>query len=143
MYYEAFGLSVRSEIPLPELLEIKDKRDRFDIHIMEADLTELWTKEVEPPQKFLANNNRLLYKIKNVGIFSIEKGKEIVVSPFKGADVNVIRLYILGTCMGIILLQRNFLPLHGSAIAINGKAYAFVGDSGAGKSTLASVFLKQ
>ena len=38
--------------------------------------------------------------------------------------------------------KKNF-PLHGSAIAIDGKAYAIVGDSGAGKSTLASAFLKK
>jgi hypothetical protein len=42
-----------------------------------------------------------------------------------------------------LLLQRNILPLHGSAVAINGKAYAFVGNSGAGKSTLASALLNK
>ena len=45
--------------------------------------------------------------------------------------------------MGAILLQRKSFPLHGSAIAINGKAYAIVGESGAGKSTLASAFLRE
>ena len=49
----------------------------------------------------------------------------------------------LGTCMGALLMQRKIFPFHGSAIAINGKAYAIVGDSGAGKSTLASAFLKK
>ena len=43
--------------------------------------------------------------------------------------------------MGILLIQREILPLHGSAISIDGKAYAIVGDSGAGKSTLASEFM--
>ena len=61
----------------------------------------------------------------------------------KEADEDKIRLYILGTCMGALLMQRKILPLHGSAIAIDGKAYAFVGDSGAGKSTLASAFLSK
>jgi hypothetical protein len=45
--------------------------------------------------------------------------------------------------MGVILMQRGIFPLHGSAIAINGEAYAFIGESGAGKSTLASAFIKQ
>ena len=40
-------------------------------------------------------------------------------------------------------MQRKVLPLHGSAIAINGKAYAIIGDSGAGKSTLALAFLNR
>jgi len=45
--------------------------------------------------------------------------------------------------MGALLMQRKTLPLHGSVIAIDGKAYALIGDSGAGKSTLASAFLNK
>ena len=45
--------------------------------------------------------------------------------------------------MGILLMQRRILPLHGSAIAIDGKAYVFIGESGAGKSTIASSFMKK
>ena len=59
------------------------------------------------------------------------------------SDENEIRLYILGLVWGLLLMQRKIFPLHGSAIAINGKAYAFIGDSGAGKSTLASAFLSK
>ena len=40
-------------------------------------------------------------------------------------------------------MQRKILPLHGSAIAIEGKAYAIVGESGAGKSTLAASLLSR
>ena len=45
--------------------------------------------------------------------------------------------------MGALLIQRKIVPLHGSAIEIDGKAYAVIGESGAGKSTLASAFLSQ
>jgi hypothetical protein len=40
-------------------------------------------------------------------------------------------------------MQRRTLPLHGSAVVVNGQAYAFVGESGAGKSTLAAAFLSR
>ena len=69
-------------------------------------------------------------------------GNRISFSPAAGAEETAVRLYLLGTCMGALLFQRKLLPLHGSAVVINGKAYAFVGDSGAGKSTLAAAFLK-
>jgi hypothetical protein len=81
--------------------------------------------------------------VPETAIFLIQDGERIIVSPMYGADEDKIRLYLLGTCMGALLMQRRILPLHGSAIAINGKAYAFVGDSGAGKSTLASAFLSK
>src|SRR5690625_2580817 len=84
-----------------------------------------------------------MFQIEAVAIYLVKNGNEIFVSPFADAEVDQIRLYILGTCMGAILLQRRILPLHGSAVAIDGKAYAVVGNSGAGKSTLASAFLNR
>lgn len=42
--------------------------------------------------------------------------------------------------MGAILFQKKILPVHGSAIDIDEKAYGFIGDSGEGKSILASAF---
>ncbi|MBM7618258.1 energy-coupling factor transporter ATP-binding protein EcfA2 [Bacillus tianshenii] len=91
---------------------------------------------------FFINENLTVFNIPNVAIFLIQNGNEIFVSPHEGAAEDQIRLYLLGTCMGAILIQRRILPLHGSAIAINGKAYAIVGDSGAGKSTTASALLR-
>ena len=85
----------------------------------------------------------MMYKFGEVAIFAVQDGKRISVSPLKEFDEDTAGIIILGTCMGAILMQRKVLPLHGSAIAINGKAYAIVGDSGAGKSTLALAFLNR
>lgn len=63
--------------------------------------------------------------------------------PEKNGEEDRIRLYVLGSCMGAILLQRRILPLHGSAVVVDHKAYAFVGHSGHGKSTLASALLQR
>ncbi|MDU2239835.1 MAG: aldolase, partial [Paenibacillus sp.] len=85
----------------------------------------------------------VMFKLPDIGIFCIQEGDMIQFTPAHGSDPNQVRLYLLGTCIGVILLQRRILPLHGSAIAINGKAYAVVGESGAGKSTLATVLLNR
>lgn len=139
--YKAFGLIMMSDIRLPELPEIIDKQqDVIDIVIELADLTELWKEFAEPNRHFVVKENIVLFQISNTAIYLIEEGKRIVVSPLHDADEDHVRLYVLGTCMGALLQQRKVLPLHGSAIAIDGKAYAIVGDSGAGKSTLASAF---
>lgn len=141
--YKTFGLIVESDIYLPELETFTNRSYRVDINIKKKNLSEIWSKVNSSNQVFVVNGKNIMFEVPDVAIFSIEEGNTIHVSTaFKNVD-DKIRLYLLGSCMGIILLQRNTLPLHGSSVVIEGKAYAFIGDSGAGKSTLASTFIKE
>lgn len=139
--YKAFGFHIASEIDLPEIPKIKLENENVDIIVKLDDLTMKWEEEAEANSYFHIKENHCMCKIPDVGIFLIQDGNKIFVSPLEDACEDEIRLYLLGTCMGAILMQRRILPLHGSAIAIDGNAYAIVGDSGAGKSTLAAAFL--
>lgn len=141
--YKAFGLSVSSDIPLPELSFVNNNLDTIDLEIRIEDLSKAWSDVLDQQSTFIVNKNTVMFQVPNVVTFSIQDGEKIVVSPMEGYDEDMIRLWILGTCMGVILMQRKVFPLHGSAVVINGKAYAFIGDSGAGKSTLASGFIKE
>lgn len=141
--YKAFGLTIASDFELPELPHANDKENIPNIVIIKADLTLLWSELMEPGRYFVVKENLIMFQVPGVAIYLIKNGNEIIVSPFDHSEMAQIRLYILGTCMGAALLQRRILPLHGSAVAIKDKAYAFVGDSGAGKSTLATAFLKK
>lgn len=147
LVYKAFGLKIESEIVLPELVSEVNISTQIvigtDIKIKIEDLSKVWNELKLHQNKYVVQNNLVMFAIKGTAIFSIQEGKRIVVSPIKGSDEDKIRLYILGTCMGALLMQRNILPLHGSAVAINGKAYAFVGDRGAGKSTLAAALINR
>lgn len=140
--YKAFGFNVLSDIFLPELPKIEYK-DEADILIEYKRLTSIWEELSEESQYFVLKKDLILFRLPEKAIFMIKNGNEIYYYPMNNTTEDQIRLYLLGTCMGAILMQRKVLPLHGSAIAIGGKAYAIVGDSGAGKSTLASAFLKR
>ena len=141
--YKAFGLKIISDIPLPELQITNNQRDQIDVFIEIKDLSKRWEQLIPVSQTYLVKENLVLFRIYDTAIFSIENGNRIVVSPVNGFNEDKIRLFILGTCMGALLIQREIVPLHGSAIEIDGKAYAVIGESGAGKSTLASAFLSQ
>lgn len=142
--YKVFGLNVLSEIPLPELQpQSVENTELADIFIEINDLSKLWYELSAPQKRFVIKENLVMFQIDDIAIFLIQEGKRIVVSPISKSQEDIIRIYLLGTCMGALLMQRKILPLHGSAVAINGKAYAFVGDSGAGKSTLASAFINR
>lgn len=143
LLYHAFGLNIKSDIHLPELLSLANLAVDIDVEIEKKDL-DYYKKELESnPFQHYVIKDEVMFNVPNIANFYIKNGKRITVSPLAEVDEDVLRLYILGTCMGSILMQRKILPLHGSAIEIAGKVYAIVGDSGAGKSTLASAFLKQ
>lgn len=139
--FKAFGLNIISDIYLPELPLNNFELGFEDIVIEKAELTLQWQNLSKSSKYFAIKNNLILVRIPNNAIYMIENGNKIYYSPMENVDEDQLRLYLLGTCMGALLLQRRILPLHGSAIEINGKAYAIVGDSGAGKSTLASCLL--
>ena len=139
--YRAFGMSILSEISLPELVQANIDPAHADFEII-----------VDPflKQGFHMDTSRIAVEgdtvtmmLPDAGVFRMIGGTKLIVSPFSWTDEDIIRLYILGTCMGIVMLQRTIYPLHGSAVVIEGNAYAFIGESGAGKSTLASAFVSR
>lgn len=141
--YRAFGLTISSDILFRELQAI-NRNEMIDVVISNEDNYNEWFEAYFKPNVFYQiMPNRIMFYVPNLAIFSIENGSFIRFAPATRASMDHIRLYLLGSCMGALLLQRKILPLHGSAIEIDGKAYAIVGDSGAGKSTLAKAFLNK
>ncbi|WP_141504345.1 aldolase [Paenibacillus luteus] len=141
MAYKAFGLMIESELSLPELARVEDSREPVDVKVtIDSSLKDSLNLE---PYDFTVDGSAITVMMPEAAVFRVEGGDRIIISPLDGADEDLIRLYVLGTCVGALLLQRSIYPLHGSAIAINSKAYAFVGHSGAGKSTLASAFISK
>jgi hypothetical protein len=140
--YKSFGLNITSEIRFPELYQ-NAFEGGGDLFVEAGLLAEIWNEKATPNSQVFVEKNLVLFKIPNLAIFCIKNGNCIIFSQELGADQEKIRLYLLGTCMGTVLLQKKTLCLHGSAIAINGKAYAIIGESGVGKSTLASAFIMQ
>lgn len=78
--------------------------------------------------------------IEGVGSFRVREGCEIIVDAPPGVPERNIRLFLLGSAMGLLLHQRGLLPIHANAVDVGGRAIAVAGVSGAGKSTLAAWF---
>jgi hypothetical protein len=93
--------------------------------------------------RFQTAPGRLLVWLDNVARYLVSEGREIVVQPAEGATESDLRLFLLCSPMGGLLLQRGCLPLHASAVATGRGAVVFMGPSGAGKSTLAARFQRR
>lgn len=146
-HYTCYGLSLRSQITLPELLpsltasSISSSPD-IDIRIGAVARNGLDGGTQLGP--FLWVNARALWlQVPNVARFLVSDGRAILIDPHPGIDADSLRVFLLGSALGALLFQRGHLVLHGNAIRIGDQCMVCVGHSGAGKSTLAAGFLKR
>ncbi len=131
--YTAYNLGIHSELPLPELIPSKRTAD---VVIRFGNLS-------DPQQKRSNGDDYLLGEIEGFGMLLVQDGQKIILDPNPGVDESVLRTFILGAIMSVLLMQRGLLVLHASSIVVNGAAIAFMGESGWGKSTLAESFHAQ
>ena len=132
--YFAYGLHIFSEVLLPELRE--DAALNPDVEIKCGKLDHFI-------HDFWATGDEAYHNYPNVCSFMVCHGKVITVDPVPGADDRLIRLYLLGRILGILLHQRGLLVLHGSAVSLDGAAVAFIGGCGSGKSTIAASLIRR
>lgn len=138
--YSVFGLHIRSELPLPELASMQtENADAPDVYIRIGDTGAVAEpRHVGPIFQVGINDYRL--EVRNTARYRVRNGAEIIVAPFAGSSARNVRLFLLGTALGALCQQRRLLPLHASAIEVDGQCVAFAGPSGIGKSTLAAFF---
>ncbi len=78
-----------------------------------------------------------------LGEFLIRRGgRQIIGRPLDGISHETFQAYLLTRALSFALLKLGIEPLHATAVAIGGKAVAFLGDCGYGKSTLAAACVK-
>lgn len=134
-HYSLFGLSVASEIVLPELRSAQGA-DQPDVTVRRGAV------ETEPDAhpSFTVAGPEALLALPDTGRYLIRNGREVIVDACLGVSERNVRLYLLGSAFAAILHQRGLLPLHANSIVIEGRAIAFMGHPGAGKSTMAAWF---
>lgn len=134
--YSAYGFTLRSALPLPELAP---GRGRADIMIEFERRRAGDTDVASPILCASASPAQAHLTWGGVGDLLIEQGRRIVVVPGSGAADDALRLFVLGAGLGVLLHQRGLLILHGSAVAIQDRIVGFIGAKGAGKSTTAAI----
>ena len=138
-FYQAYGLTIASEINLPELVSVEPATADVLITVGPIDLPKSSSDAAtdfrfEPDRQYLAWHA--------VGAFLITDGCRIDVEPAPGVDDMLIAFPLLGPVMALLLHRRGLLVLHASAIAVAGTSAIFMGDKGAGKSTTASAMIR-
>jgi len=133
-YYQAFGLTIASALPCPELLPAAGAAD---VSICYGAVPEALEAVEQQGVCYQVNSEAFLLRIKTIAKYLVTGGERIIIEAAPGAQDNEVRLFLLGSAFAALLQQRGLLPLHGCAVEVDGGGAVFLGPSGCGKSTLA------
>lgn len=139
--YKIYGLCVKSELTLSEAKEVTD--EKIDVFVKCRQIPKHARDAIEEGRVAIYLRKESWFFIKDIGQYYIANGNEIIVEAFEGADLQNVKAFVLGASLGLLLLQRETLVLHGSGVVVNNQAWIITGNSGAGKSTLTTRILKE
>jgi len=133
--YVAYGLGIHSALELPELTPGPAPSD---VVVRLGPVPEVPS---DPPTSgnllsMTAGEARLYWP--DVGAVLLRHGREITLDPRPESALDLLRLYLLGPVLALLLHQRGLLVFHASAVSLDGGVVAFLGQSGHGKSTTAA-----
>jgi hypothetical protein len=163
LQYSVFGLTLHSNIPIPELQPITSFLQEPDVSIFwqlspstsgravdsrdEVNYVSAYTDASGAPALKIFRNSadglvRLEYS--DGSQFWIDAGASNVwcVWP-ETLTLDDAATYLLGPVLGLLLRLRGVTCLHASAVAIGDHAVAFIGSEGAGKSTTAAALAQR
>lgn len=143
-WYTVFGLSISSEIELPELIPIES-------HQATGPLVNISLGRVHKPAPDLKqtvygkmqifNSDFYYLHIKEIGSFYLERQKNetfVTIEVLNESQLVYLKSWLYGSVLTAALQMNNRFALHASAVILNDELFLFCGRSGIGKSTLAS-----
>ena len=143
--YKAFGLSINSEIELPEL-SVSEPFGDIDLVIRIGQIalpklkkTSIYRRGIRA--NFGEDETGLYLNWDGVANFSAIQGNQLLIKPLT-EDGNLLSLFTVSEALGLILFQRGYFLLHASSVQVGNEAWCFMGNPGAGKSTTAAAFVK-
>src|SRR5947209_16362381 len=120
--YTAYGLGFQSEIPLPELIEAAPKNGATHsepVTIEQRGVDRTIPRGVNPEARHWATPDAVFLDYQGVAAYRIDQGRRIVIEPSPQIDPRIVRLYLLGPILAVLLHQRGFLVLHASGVNLN------------------------
>ena len=141
-YYRVYGVNIESKIEIPEF-EVIDSNSDIDVKLSFGVVNEEIIDLITQGYRAKYEKQDMWFYIEDVAIFHIYNGDTVTIEPMGDKNNKMIKLYIMGSVMGMILLQRNMVAIHGGGIVIDGKGCIFTGQKGAGKSTITTALRKK
>lgn len=137
-HYAIFGLVVRSWLALPG-----HPVSPTDPDVVIADRSVPLECVDEDGRSVIVDEEAIFIRIPGVARIAVRDGWRIDVDAVQDTSHDDLRSYLVGSILGVLLLQRGAFVLHGSVATRNGHGVLVLGDRGSGKSTLVASMIDE
>ena len=134
--YKVYGLNIRSEIEINEFEKLNTILEDEVVTISYSIMDDEIKKSISEGRKIQLEKDKIWFHIDNIATYCITNGNKIEVEVCENTNMQLMKIYIMCSCLGFIMLQRDMVAIHGGVIEMDSNAVIFTGDRGAGKSTL-------
>jgi len=143
-FYRVYGLNINSNIEISEFSKRdEDFKDEDKVSILYGQISQDILEEIKEGKRSNITKEQVWFHIDQVATYFIKNGNTVIIEPCENCNECLMKVYIMGSVLGLLLLQREVTAIHGGTIIIDGKAVIFTGERGAGKSTLTTAFGKK
>ena len=134
--YYVYGLKIKSEIEIKEFVKLDNINDEDVVSISYGIMSDEIKEGIREGKRIELNDNKIWFHINDIATYCVSNGNKVEVELCDNADMKLMKIYVMCSCLGFIMLQKKMVAIHGGVIEIDNKAVIFTGDRGAGKSTL-------
>ncbi len=139
-----YGWRIRTDLPLTGLARWPGPaQTEVDLHLLRGPVPER-LENPDRPAAFLSFDAGGTALLRLPGVFRLMSSDpaRATIDLAPGVATAEVESYLLSYVAGFLLHRRGVLPLHASAVEIDGRAVAVAGHSGRGKSTLAAALVR-
>ena len=141
--YNIYGLVIEADVEFYQLVKA-EAEDRADAVIKKGSVKDEVTAHLEKSEnKYYDIGFENSVFMNKGGYYKISEGKEIIYETKDEYTPEMVGPWLLGFALAMLLLQRQTLAIHCSAIADKEGAFLISGVPGAGKSSLTRVLLER
>ena len=140
--YRAYGLWVRSPIPLPFVPVPVPPAREPDVTVRIGATAEALPAPADKHGLWEAAPSAFLMDVPGVARYLVTDGRDILVEPHGGSDHGA-GVFLTGSMFSALLQQRGVTTFHASAIETDSGAVLFAGRSGSGKSSLLAALVER
>ena len=103
--YCVYGLNIKSEIEIDEFEKISNIFNDDLVVIKYSKMDQEIKKSILEDRKIQLYQNKIWFHIDNIATYCITNGNKIEVELCDNADMKLMKIYVMCSCLGFIMLQ--------------------------------------